>query len=206
MRTGPSDELIRAHLDADERGYRRTLYCRVVEALRADGLQQLTTEYPVLRRHLSATVASWLALSRELLLRVHRDHDILTEKFDLPLNARLIGVKTGISDPHRGGRSVAILTFATASAKQVSIVYKPRDLRVDAAFHQLICEVSATTPDSSRSTRLNGPAPRRLRVRRVGRDTKSAPATKSWRTSTVTPVGSPPFSTCWGATTATTRM
>ena len=94
-------------------------------------------------------VASWLALSRELLLRVHRDHDILTEKFDLPLNARLIGVITGISDPHRGGRSVAILTFATASAKQVSIVYKPRDLRIDAAFHQLICEVSATTPDSS---------------------------------------------------------
>ena len=93
------NELIRAHLDADERGYRRTLYCRVVEALRADGLQQLTTEYPVLRRHLSATVASWLALSRELLLRVHRDHDILTEKFDLPLNARLIGVKTDISNP-----------------------------------------------------------------------------------------------------------
>jgi type 2 lantibiotic biosynthesis protein LanM len=142
------NELVRAHLDADERGCRRILYCRAIEALRADGLQQLSTEYPVLRRHLSATVASWLVSSRELLLHVHRDHEMLTEKFDLPVDARLIGVKTGISDPHRGGRSVAILTFATGSPNQVSIVYKPRDLRIDAAYHQLISEVSATTPDA----------------------------------------------------------
>jgi len=142
------NELVRAHLDADERGCRRTLYCRVIEALRADGLQELTAEYPVLRRHLSATVTSWLASSRELLLRVQRDREMLTKTFDLPVGARLIGVKTGISDPHRGGRSVAILTFATDSANQVSVVYKPRDLRVEAAYHQLISEVSATTPDA----------------------------------------------------------
>ena len=141
-------DLIKAHLDVDQGSCRRTLYCRVIEALRADGLQELSTEYPVLRRHLSATVASWLASSRELLLRVHRDHEMLTEKFDLPLGARLIGVKTGISDPHRGGRSVAILTFGTDSANQVSIVYKPRDLRIDAAYHGLISEVSATTSDA----------------------------------------------------------
>jgi type 2 lantibiotic biosynthesis protein LanM len=141
------NELVRAHLDADERGCRRILYSRVIEALRADGLRELTTKYPVLRRHLSATVASWLTSSRELLLRVQRNHEMLTEKFNLPVGARLIGVKTGISDPHRGGRSVAILTFARDSANQVSVVYKPRDLRIDAAYHQLISEVSATTPD-----------------------------------------------------------
>ena len=59
----PLNVLLWAHLDADERAVRRTHYCRVLEALRTDGLQGLTTEYPVLRRHLSTTVAFWLASS-----------------------------------------------------------------------------------------------------------------------------------------------
>lgn len=153
-------ELVKAHLEADEHGCRRTLYCRVLEALRADGLQELTDNHPVLRRHLSATVASWLASSRELLARVERDHAMLAETFNIPADARLTGVKTGISDPHRGGRSVAILTFAKPEANQVSaegettidarnVVYKPRDLRIDAAYHRLISELSGSTPDAT---------------------------------------------------------
>jgi class II lanthipeptide synthase len=133
-------------LDGDERTLRRTHYCRVLEALRADGLQGLTTEYPVLRRHLGTIVAFWLASSREILLRAHRDREMLTQTFDLPKAARLVGVQTGISDPHRGGASVAILIFAADSANQMSIVYKPRDLRIDAAYHKLVADVSATTP------------------------------------------------------------
>ena len=71
---------------------------------------------------------------------------MLTETFNLPKGARLVGVKAGMSDPHRGGSSVAILTFATDSASQMSIVYKPRDLRIDAAYNKLVADVSATTP------------------------------------------------------------
>jgi type 2 lantibiotic biosynthesis protein LanM len=143
----PLNVLLRAHLDADERALPRTLYCRVLEALRTDALQELTTEYPVMRRHLSTTVAFWLASSREILLRTHRDREMLTETFNLPKGARLVGVKTGMSDPHRGGSSVAILTFATDSANQMSVVYKPRDVRIDAAYHKLVADVSATTPN-----------------------------------------------------------
>jgi type 2 lantibiotic biosynthesis protein LanM len=143
----PLNVLLGAHLDADEQAFRRTLYCRVLEALRTDALQELTTEYPVMRRHLSTTVAFWLASSRELLLRTHRDREILSETFNLPKGARLVGVKTGMSDPHRGGSSVAVLTFATDSANQMSVVYKPRDIRIDAAYHKLVADVSATTPN-----------------------------------------------------------
>jgi type 2 lantibiotic biosynthesis protein LanM len=143
----PLNVLLRAHLDADECASRRTLYCRVLEALRADALQELTTAYPVMQRHLSTTVASWLASSREILLRTHRDREMLTETFNVPKGARLVGVKTGMSDPHRGGSSVAILTFATASANQMSVVYKPRDIRIDAEYHKLVADVSATTPN-----------------------------------------------------------
>jgi lantibiotic modifying enzyme len=143
----PLNVLLRAHLDADERAFPRTFYCRVLEALRTDALQELATEYPVMRRHLSTTVAFWLASSREILLRTHRDREMLTGTFNLPKGARLVGVKTGMSDPHRGGSSVAILTFATDSANQMSVVYKPRDVRIDAAYHKLVADVSATTPN-----------------------------------------------------------
>jgi type 2 lantibiotic biosynthesis protein LanM len=143
----PLNVLLRAHLDADERAFPRTFYCRVLEALRTDALQELATEYPVMRRHLSTTVAFWLASSREILLRTHRDREMLTGTFNLPKGARLVGVKTGMSDPHRGGSSVAILTFATDSADQMSVVYKPRDVRIDAAYHKLVADVSATTPN-----------------------------------------------------------
>jgi type 2 lantibiotic biosynthesis protein LanM len=143
----PLNVLLRAHLDADERAFPRTLYCRVLDALRTDALQELATEYPVMRRHLSTTVAFWLTSSREILLRTHRDRKMLTKTFDLPKSARLVGVKTGMSDPHRGGSSVAILTFATDSANQISVVYKPRDVRIDAAYHKLVADVSATTPN-----------------------------------------------------------
>lgn len=138
--------LLRAHLDADERGPRRALYCKVLETLRADALQELTTTYPVLRRHLSTTVAFWLASSRELLLRTRRDHEPLTEAFTLPKGARLVRVRTGMSDPHRGGSSVAILTFEADPSDQKRVVYKPRDVRIDAAYHQIVAELSATTP------------------------------------------------------------
>ena len=140
------NELIEARLNADQGGCRRILYFRAIEQLRADGLAKLSAEYPVLRRHLSATVASWLAASRELLVRVERDRESLKEKLNVPASARLVGVKTGISDPHREGRSAAILSFSIPGTAELSVVYKPRDLRIEAAYHQLISQVSATTP------------------------------------------------------------
>ncbi len=140
-------ELVKAQLEADERGVRRTIYRRVLEALRADGLEALTARRPVVKRHLCATVASWLESSLEILLAVERDHDLLAGTFAFPADARLTGVKTGVSDPHRGGRSVAILTLAAGQADPVSVVFKPRDLRIEAAYHELIGELSGAKPD-----------------------------------------------------------
>jgi type 2 lantibiotic biosynthesis protein LanM len=140
-------DLVSAHLDADERGFPRAIYCRMAEGLRADGLQTLTDMYPVLRRHLWTTVDNWHASSRELLTRVAVDHQLLAETFDLPADAQLTGIQPGLSDPHRGGRSVAILTFASKSAAwpatPCAVVYKPKDLRADAAYQQLISELPA---------------------------------------------------------------
>ena len=141
-------DVVMAHLGSHGRGCSRVIYCSVLEKLRSDGLQSLTTEYPVLRRHLAITVAHWLSSSREILTRVHSDRQLLVTTFDLLIDARLTGIRQNLSDPHRGGRTVAILTFASdaSACGPRSVVYKPKDLRIDQAFHRLMSEVPAPTP------------------------------------------------------------
>jgi type 2 lantibiotic biosynthesis protein LanM len=156
-----SRELVLAHLGADGRGCSREIYCRVLEDLRSDGLQALTRTYAVLERHLATTVAHWLASSREILTRVQRDHDLLAATFGFPAGSRLSGIRQGLSDPHRGGRSVAILGFASGAAPGGSragaapagaraVVYKPKDLRADAAFQRLLSELPVPAPADGR--------------------------------------------------------
>jgi type 2 lantibiotic biosynthesis protein LanM len=122
----------------------RAIYCSFLEELRNDGLRSLTARYPVLRRHLATTVRHWREANRELLTRVRADRGLLADAFGVPAGAQLAGVQQGLSDPHRGGRTVAALTF-THSGDRRHIMYKPKDLRLDRAFQQLLAKVPRPT-------------------------------------------------------------
>ena len=126
----------------------RTVYRAMLEEFRRDGLRPLTTKYPVLERHLATTVKHWWTASRELLRRAHHDNTVLVGAFGLPAGARLVGVRQGLSDPHPGGRTVAILTFAVPGrgADQHRILYKSKDLQVDHALQQVLEHVPSPTP------------------------------------------------------------
>lgn len=125
-------------------GPRRTLYCGMLEELRADGLASFTARYPVLRRHLVRTVESWREASRELLERVEADRELLADAFGVPAGARLAGIEQDLSDPHRGGRTVALLDFADGPERH-RVVYKPKDLSLDDAFQRLVARVPPPT-------------------------------------------------------------
>jgi type 2 lantibiotic biosynthesis protein LanM len=127
-------ELVGAHLAADEHGCTRTVYCQILDELRADGLHTINDQYPILGEYLSTAVDRWLAVTAELLTRVLEDGSAISQVFGLPTN---------VSDAHRGGRTVAILTFASDNAIR-KLVYKPRDLRIDAAYHSLISQLNAS--------------------------------------------------------------
>jgi type 2 lantibiotic biosynthesis protein LanM len=148
-RRTPGD-IVMAHLrtDGNGSGPPRAIYCRLLEEMRSEGLGSLTAQYPVLRRHLSTTVQHWLGSSREILTRARSDRDHLAEAFDLPPDARLAGIRQGLGDPHRGGRTVAILSFAcgAASDDRRTLVYKPKDLGLDRAFQQFLAEVPSPSP------------------------------------------------------------
>ena len=47
---------------------------------------------------------------------------------------RVLEVRSGLSDPHDGGRTVAVVRFASG----LRVVYKPRPVGLEAAFHRLV--------------------------------------------------------------------
>ncbi|WP_433392270.1 type 2 lanthipeptide synthetase LanM family protein [Micromonospora sp. KLBMP9576] len=91
------------------------------------------TEYPVLARQLLAVVDAWASSTVEFLRRLHADRDALAATLGVAPHARLTGL-TPAGDAHRGGRRVCLVSFDDGSR----VVYKPRDLDVDAHFQQLL--------------------------------------------------------------------
>jgi type 2 lantibiotic biosynthesis protein LanM len=154
-RRSPRDVVLE-HLRPE--GPRRTKYCALLEELRSDGLLELTTRYPVLRRQLVAILRHWRDATGELLTRVQADRALLAATFGVPETACWTGARPGLSDPHHGGRTVAALTFHDGDDEHV-VIYKPKDLRVDQAFQELVTSLPTPTP-SDHSLRGVGVLPR----------------------------------------------
>jgi type 2 lantibiotic biosynthesis protein LanM len=96
---------------------------------------EILQRYPVLARDACRHAGQWVETSLEMLQRLAVDRSEIVHR----LAARgdpgpLIAAETGLSDRHAGGRSVAILAFASG----LRIVYKPKPLAVDLRFQELV--------------------------------------------------------------------
>lgn len=113
----------------------REVYLAFVEDMGGSGLADLYGEFPVLARVLATTTLLWVDAQAELLERLDADRADLEAAFH---GGRALGtlteVEAGLSDPHRGGRSVLALTFASGCR----VVYKPKDLGTEAAYQRLL--------------------------------------------------------------------
>nr|ADY61289.1 Lanthionine synthetase C family protein [Rubinisphaera brasiliensis DSM 5305] len=126
-------------------------YERFVQTQLGDGLAGLFEEYPVLARLLCLRIDHWASSIIELLLHYRADAEeigLLMEASAPTVSsrpaviggeARVVGVRTGLSDPHDGGRSVCVLEFAQGRR----VVYKPRSLQCDAAFQSLLSWINS---------------------------------------------------------------
>jgi type 2 lantibiotic biosynthesis protein LanM len=110
-------------------------YRQFVADMRAGGFRRLFEDKPVLLRLLATLTRQWIDTTREFVARflanvpaIHRD--ILQSCSD----AKVVGIDGDVSDPHNDGRSVLIVRFADGAR----IVYKPKDLRIDAAWQALV--------------------------------------------------------------------
>jgi type 2 lantibiotic biosynthesis protein LanM len=103
--------------------------------MRAGGFRRLFEEKPVLLRLAATTIRQWIEASAELLSCL--DVDLPTIRRDIlgqDDGGRVVAIEGNLSDPHNGGRSVRILRFEDGAR----VVYKPKDLRLDVAWHGLV--------------------------------------------------------------------
>ncbi len=110
-------------------------YDRFVAAMQAGGFRRLFEDKPVLLRLMVSFARQWINTSRELVMRL--DCDLAAIRRDIlhsETRSRVSGIEGELSDPHNGGRSVRIVGFEDGSR----VVYKPKDLRLDAAWHSLV--------------------------------------------------------------------
>lgn len=128
------------------------LYDQFVADMKAGGFRDLFEEKPVLLRLIASLTRQWIDSSAEFARRLDADLTTIRREFlHREASARVAAIDGDLSDRHNGGRSVLIATFEDSAR----IVYKPKDLRLDAAWRALIA-------------RLNGPkAPLELRAVRV---------------------------------------
>lgn len=96
----------------------------------------LLTEYPVLSQCIDETVKQWKQYCLETLSRLQRDYSSIVEVLGHKVSdvGQLDKVLGDQGDCHNNGRSVAIIQFSSG----FKVVYKPRGLDLDIAFHGLI--------------------------------------------------------------------
>jgi type 2 lantibiotic biosynthesis protein LanM len=133
-------EMLLAHLGGHGDGTGEPVhetYDAFVAELLGSGYGLLLAEYPVLGRLLAVVTRLWLDSSEEMLRRLAGSRSGLAQSFGIPPNAILNAIQLGLSDPHRGGRAVAILSFGEGH-KTRKVVYKPKDMQVDATYQHVL--------------------------------------------------------------------
>ena len=116
-------------------------YEQFVVDMKSDGFRRLFEGKPVLLRLIAVVVRQWIDSTRDFVLRLNADLPIITRTILQSADAgQAVIIEGDRSDRHNGGRSVFIVGFKDGSR----VVYKPKDLRVDAAWHTLVSRLSGT--------------------------------------------------------------
>ena len=120
--------LLVSSLDEQRAGMTYRTYCHQFVA---SGLVPFLSEFPVAGRAIATICENWRHNASLLVGRIEGDRSVLAREFGVEPTSPLIGVEWGLSDPHRGGASVAILTFGGNAPR---VVYKPKDLRLEQEY------------------------------------------------------------------------
>ena len=117
-------------------------YDQYIADMKSGGFRALFEDKPVLLRLLATLTRQWIDTSREFVLRLDADLPEIRREFLQSGGGRIVAIEGDLSDPHNGGRSVRIARFADGARA----VYKPKDLRLDVAWHGLIERLNASDP------------------------------------------------------------
>jgi type 2 lantibiotic biosynthesis protein LanM len=110
--------------------------------MRAGGFRRLFEEKPVLLRLIATLTRQWIDATAEFVRRLDDDRDLLRREFLSGADVAVADIEGRRSDRHNDGRSVLIVRFEDGTR----VVYKPKDLRLDVAWHALIGRLNASAP------------------------------------------------------------
>ena len=108
---------------------------------RGNRLEKLFGEFPVLARVCDTLIKNWLVAVAEFLGRLEADRNALSTHFTAGRYAGQVStLRAGLSDPHRSGRCVVKMRFASGD----QLIYKPRSLAPEAHFSGLLDQLNRT--------------------------------------------------------------
>jgi type 2 lantibiotic biosynthesis protein LanM len=137
-------QMLLAHLGVNGDGSGEPVheaYDALVAELLTSGYGLLLADYPVLGRLLAEVTDLWLEGSEEMLRRLADSRTHLLNVFAIAVDVALESIQLGLSDPHRGGRAVAILRFGEGE-ETCRVVYKPKDMQVDLVYQQVLQQLN----------------------------------------------------------------
>ncbi|MEM7069366.1 MAG: type 2 lanthipeptide synthetase LanM [Pseudomonadota bacterium] len=123
-------------------------YGAFIEYCYEGGWYKIFQSYPVLARLISFRCRQWKKTTLEFLGRIYHDKDDICEAFHVGFenNDYLINeLECGLSDPHDGGRSVIAVTLCDGTR----IIYKPRDISLEASWFKFLAWVGVNFPNLS---------------------------------------------------------
>ena len=113
----------------------RDHYEPFVLEMKIGGLRRLFDQKPVLLRLIALVTRQWLNTSRELVTRMAADVEAVRgDLLRSPAASPVARIGSALSDPHTGGHCVHLVEFEDG----LRVMYKPKDLRLDAAWHALV--------------------------------------------------------------------
>ncbi len=127
-------------------------YNQFITYMRKHGLRELWEAKPVLLRLISSLTRQWMETTGEFLTRLDADVDEFRKTLlGKTSNSPVVRVDADLSDLHNFGRSVFVVHFEDDTA----VVYKPKDLRTDACWHDLVDRLNRRDPPVDlRATRV----------------------------------------------------
>ena len=122
------------HLAYSRSGLSYPGWCELFRQLEApqNPWGDICAEFPLLVRWLSCIDGNMRSALEEMFQKLDADREDLDAGLAVPRDAKVSAIETGLSDPHRGGRSVMRLTFGGGS----TVIYKPKPLCIEAAFNE----------------------------------------------------------------------
>jgi type 2 lantibiotic biosynthesis protein LanM len=118
-----------------KQGVTRDHYDPFVLEMKIGGWRCLFDQKPVLLRLIATVTRQWLNTSRELVTRMAADGEAVRgDLLRSPAASPVARIGGALSDPHSGGHCVHLVEFEDG----LRVMYKPKDLRLDAAWHALV--------------------------------------------------------------------